>query len=218
MLLRTLLSGDLKNGLIVFLLMLPAVCLCLSAHEAAHGLMAWALGDRTAKDAGRITLDPMAHLDPAGFLCMLLIGFGWAQPVPVNIGNFKIQNRKLGMALTALAGPVCNLLMAAIFIALSIPAQMVSGQVGYALTLFCYYTSMLSVSLGVFNLIPIYPLDGSRLLDAVLPMKWMMFLRKHQAIFLLLLVAVLWFGLLSVVTNAVYGWIATGVYTLFGLF
>ncbi len=216
MLLRLFLNGDFKNGLITLLLMLPAVCLCLSAHEAAHGLMAYALGDRTAKDAGRLTLDPMAHMDPAGFLCMLLIGFGWAQPVPVNIGNFKIKNRKLGMALTALAGPACNLLMAAVFIALSIPAQMIGGKAGYILVLFCYYASLLSVSLGVFNLIPIYPLDGSRLLDAVLPLKWMMFLRKHQAVFLLILVAILWFGLLSVVTSAVYGWIATGVYALLG--
>lgn len=216
MLLRSFLSGDLRSALLVLLLMLPAVCLCLSAHEAAHGLAALALGDRTAKDEGRITLDPMAHIDPAGFLCMLLIGFGWARPVPVDIGQFRIKNRKVGMALTALAGPLCNLLMAAVFIALSIPTQFLDGKAGYILTMFCFYVAQLSVSLGVFNLLPIYPLDGSRLLDAVLPMKYMMFMRKHQAVLLLIVIAVLWFGLLSTVTGAVYSWMATGIYALFG--
>lgn len=216
MLLRLLLSGDLKNALIAFLLLLPAVAISLSAHEAAHGLAALALGDHTAKDAGRITLDPMAHFDMAGFLCMLLIGFGWAKPVPVDVGQFRIKNRKWGMALTALAGPLCNILIAVLFIALSIPCQMVGGTTGYILTLFCYYISQLSVALGIFNMIPIYPLDGSRLLDAILPLKYMMFVRRHQAVLLLIVIAVLWFGLLSVVTNTVYGWLTAGIYSLFG--
>ena len=110
MLWRSLLSGDLRSAFITLALSLPAIVLCLSVHEAAHGGAAYMLGDRTARDSGRLTLSPMAHIDPVGFLCLLLFGFGWARPVPVNISNFK--NRRTGMAATALAGPVANFVTA----------------------------------------------------------------------------------------------------------
>ena len=110
LLLRSLLSGDLRSAFITLALSLPAIVLCLSVHEAAHGGVACLLGDRTARDSGRLTLSPMAHIDPVGFLCLLLFGFGWARPVPVNISNFK--NRRTGMAATALAGPVANFVTA----------------------------------------------------------------------------------------------------------
>ena len=90
------------SAFITLALSLPAIVLCLSIHETAHGGAAYLLGDRTARDSGRVTLSPMAHIDPIGFLCLLLFGFGWARPVPVNIANFR--NRRWGMALTALAG------------------------------------------------------------------------------------------------------------------
>ena len=97
MLLRTLLSGDLRAALITLALSLPAVVMCLSVHEAAHGAAAYLMGDRTARDSGRLTLSPLAHIDPFGFLCLLLFGFGWARPVPVNISNFK--NRRTTVTL-----------------------------------------------------------------------------------------------------------------------
>ncbi len=103
-------SGDIRSAFITLALSLPAIVLCLSIHETAHGGAAYLLGDRTARDSGRVTLSPMAHIDPIGFLCLLLFGFGWARPVPVNIGNFR--NRRWGMALTALAGPVSNFITA----------------------------------------------------------------------------------------------------------
>ena len=88
MLMNSLFSGGIRGLLITLLLTLPAVILCLSIHETCHGLAAYALGDRTAANQGRLTLDPMAHIDPMGFLCMLLLGFGWAMPVPVNTSKF----------------------------------------------------------------------------------------------------------------------------------
>ena len=109
MLMNSLFSGGIRGLLITLLLTLPAVILCLSIHETCHGLAAYALGDRTAANQGRLTLDPMAHIDPMGFLCMLLLGFGWAKPVPVNTSNFK--NRRAGMAIVAAAGPVSNFLI-----------------------------------------------------------------------------------------------------------
>ena len=103
-------SGDLRSAFITLALSLPAIVLCLSIHEAAHGGAAYLLGDRTAHDSGRLTLSPLAHIDPVGFICLLLFGFGWARPVPVNISNFK--NRRTGMAVTALAGPAANFVTA----------------------------------------------------------------------------------------------------------
>ena len=110
LLLRAILRGDLRTAFITLALSLPAIVLCLSVHEAAHGAAAYLLGDRTARNAGRVTLSPLAHIDPMGFVCLLLFGFGWARPVPVNISNFK--NRRWGMALTALAGPLSNFVTA----------------------------------------------------------------------------------------------------------
>ena len=110
MLFNLIRSGNLRDMFIGLLLGLPAVIICLSFHETAHGLVAYWLGDRTAKASGRLTLDPMAHIDPWGFVCMLLLGFGWAKPVPINISNLK--NRRIGMGLVAAAGPFANFLMA----------------------------------------------------------------------------------------------------------
>ena len=101
MLLDLILGGDVRALLIGVLIGIPAVVICLSFHEAAHGFAAYLLGDRTAQASGRLTLDPLAHIDPWGFVCMLLLGFGWARPVPVNISHFK--NRRLGMGVTVIA-------------------------------------------------------------------------------------------------------------------
>lgn len=204
MLLNLLLAGNLREAMIAFLLLLPAVGICLSVHEFSHGLVAYALGDNTAKNSGRLTLNPLAHLNKAGFLCMLLIGFGWANPVPVNISNFKYKNKKIQMALVAFAGPFSNMLLAIIFIVLSFLASMVSGAFGKTLVMFCQYVSMLSVLLAIFNLIPIYPFDGSRILDWLLPLKYSMLLRKYQSIFMIMLIAIIWFGGLSGVADTVY--------------
>ncbi len=143
-----------------------AVLLAITLHELAHGYVAYCLGDNTAKAAGRLTLNPLAHLDPIGALMMLIAGFGWAKPVPVNPFFFKGDRRK-GMMLVSVAGPAINLVVA--YIAYAI---FVAGN-GFYHSPFLYqflnYCIILNVYLAVFNLIPVPPLDGSKILAGFLP-------------------------------------------------
>lgn len=209
MLWNALRSGNLQMAIIYLALSLPSVVLCLSVHEAAHGATAALLGDRTARDSGRVTLSPLAHIDPWGFACLLLFGFGWARPVPVNISNFK--NRRVGMALTALAGPVSNLLLAFVFFCLyGVISTMHANSVLLTIALFCQVVGTMSIGLGVFNLIPVHPLDGSRVLDAFLPFSWSQKLQKYQTVILLVFIAALWFGWL----DRIIGFVTAGVMTL----
>ena len=152
-----------------FMIRVLAILLCFPVHESAHAWVAWKLGDPTGKEAGRISLNPLVHMELWGTLCFLLLGIGYAKPVPVNIGNFR--KPKQGFALTALAGPVSNLIMALICLIL-VKITYTAGTflpfyaiVGEGLI----YAAYLNVTLAVFNMIPIPPLDGSRLVTAVLP-------------------------------------------------
>lgn len=168
-------------------------------HECAHGLAAYKLGDRTAKNQGRLTLNPLAHVDYVGSLMILILGFGWAKPVPVSARNFK--NPKRDMALTALAGPVANLLAAIVCgllyngtvtimikacgakmagSALLIPNNLAFMK--YVLLLFSFLM-IINIALAVFNLIPIPPLDGSKILMAFLPDKTVYKMYQYQTYF-----------------------------------
>jgi len=163
-------TGNYIEAIIAILSRCFVVFCCLPIHELAHGLMADKLGDHTARNQGRLTFNPFAHLNPIGTIMIFLFGIGYANPVPVNPNNFK--NPKKGMALTALAGPVSNLLMS--FISLFFYYGIVytvglGNTVLYAIAYFFYFSASVNVTLAVFNLIPIPPLDGSRVLLAVLP-------------------------------------------------
>lgn len=163
-------SSILSTVLIRFLAAVPVLLIALPFHECAHGYTAYLLGDDTAKKAGRLTLNPFRHLDLVGSLGILFLGFGWANPVPVNPYNFK--RRKGDMAITALAGPLANMLLAFIaLLFLALLRRFAGGtSMAYAyLDFFIQYFAMLNISLGVFNLIPLPPLDGSRLLAVLLP-------------------------------------------------
>lgn len=157
-------SSTIYNVIINVLVLFTA----FPVHECAHAYAAHRLGDDTAKYQGRMTLNPLAHLDLMGTIMMVLVGFGWAKPVPINPNNFK--NRKVGMALSALAGPVSNLLMA--YVAMVVykliyfyaPYSDIMNNVFY---MFGYLVS-LNVGLAVFNLIPVPPLDGSRVFSMFL--------------------------------------------------
>ena len=188
MLIQLLRQGmDFTSVIIYILSVLMIIFLINPIHECAHGFMAYKLGDRTAKNSGRHTLNPMAHLDYMGAITMLIIGFGWAKPVPVNPRNFK--KPRLGMLLTALAGPVSNLLAAILggLIMNTIYTIMIKNgsfiyynnsiylNLGYELGamkyvfLFIEFFILINISLAIFNLIPIPPLDGSKILFSFLP-------------------------------------------------
>ena len=204
-------SGDLRSAFITLALSLPVIVLCLSIHEAAHGGAAYLLGDRTAHDSGRLTLSPLAHIDPVGFICLLLFGFGWARPVPVNISNFK--NRRTGMAVTALAGPAANFVTAFIAYCLYFVVWIYGNSVFMqVLGEFLAIVASMSVGLGVFNLIPVHPLDGSRVLDAYLPFSWSLKLQRYQPVIILVFIFALWRGWLDIVmmrvSNIILGWAA----------
>lgn len=209
--LNSLLSGgDIKSFLVSFMLSLPIVLLSLSVHETAHGYVAYRLGDPTARSLGRLTLNPIKHIDPIGFICMALFGFGWAKPVPINTRYFK--NPKSGMALTGLAGPVSNLLLAFLFAVLwrieltvysAVQITEFSGTVFYLLETFLYLGIRLNITLAVFNLIPVPPLDGSRIFLVLLPTEtYFKIMRYEKYIYIVLMVALL-FGLLDTPINFV---------------
>ena len=182
------------------LAVLVIVLAVLPLHECAHGWVAEKLGDNTAKYSGRLTLNPLPHIDPIGALCILLFGFGWAKPVPVNSRNFK--NPKAGMAVTALAGPVSNLLAAIVGgillnLVLVIWGGALTGVLYWVYLFFSYYISI-NVGLAAFNLIPIPPLDGSKILAAFLPNKALYKFYQYQNIFAVVMLLLLWVGVLDV--------------------
>lgn len=151
------------------------IMVILPFHELAHGFVAYKLGDDTAKRQGRLTFNPLAHINYMGAVCLLLVGFGWAEPVPVNY--YRLKNPKRDMALVALAGPVANLIAAVVGellvnLFLVIVPLSNSDTVWYsAVVVFFYYYVQVNVNLAVFNLIPLPPLDGSKILGAFLPEK-----------------------------------------------
>ena len=170
----------------------PAL-LCIMIHEICHGAAAYALGDRTAATQGRLSLNPLRHVDWLGLVMLAVFHFGWAKPVSVDMRNFKHPKRD--MAITALAGPVSNFLLAAL--AMFIYGLLWRGLYGSSLGSFCIrllsYTAILSISLGLFNLIPIPPLDGSKVLFSFLPDRAyvrLMVLEKY-GMFLLLALALI---------------------------
>lgn len=192
------------------MLSLPIVLLSLSLHETAHGYVASKLGDPTARSLGRLTLNPLKHIDPIGFICMVLFGFGWAKPVPINTRYFKKPKRD--MALTGAAGPISNLLLAFVFalfmrVELSIAARaeltQFTYQIFFWLETFLYLGIRLNVSLAVFNLIPIPPLDGSRIFLTLLPSRLYFSIMKYEKYIYLVLMAALFFGLLDTPINYV---------------
>ena len=169
-----LIRNGLTMDLVVNMLARIFIIFCvLPFHEFAHAFVAQKFGDDTARLKGRLTLNPLAHVDPFGALMIILAGFGYAKPVPINVGRFKRGKRKQQMALVALAGPVSNVIMAFIcmLVFMGIQRFSMSPYVGmpYYLTLFFNYACSINISLAVFNLLPIPPLDGSRILNAFLP-------------------------------------------------
>ena len=175
---------------IIFIFIILILLCSIVVHEVSHGLMADYLGDPTARLAGRLTLNPLKHLDPIGSVLVPLIliisrvgiVFGWAKPVPIN--PFNLRDKVYGQAKVAIAGPLANLLIALIFgIALRFLPFLFSGQTGTNLTIIFSYIVWINLILAIFNLLPIPPLDGSHILFAFLPERFedlKMFLIQYQ--------------------------------------
>ena len=194
---------DLLNGntdglrlIITFFSRLFVIFCTMPIHEYAHALIATKLGDQTPRLSGRLTLNPMAHISPMGAIMMLLCGFGYAKPVSVNPRNFK--DTKKGMAITALAGPVANLLMGFVFITCSVYMSILvkNSLIIYAIYNFLLFAGVLNVNLAVFNLLPIPPLDGSRILQLLIPAKYYYKFLEYEryvtiVVFILILTGVL---------------------------
>ena len=177
------------DRLVYYLLSAVAALIALTVHEYCHGYAAYKLGDDTAKNFGRLTLNPIKHIDPYGAICMVLFHVGWAKPVPVNARNFK--DPKKGFAITAAAGPASNLILgffsALIYLvvfALVRDLTFTSKTFGYLLisnTLsFLFIFHSINIGLGLFNLLPIPPFDGSRLLNLFLPPKTYFAIMKYE--------------------------------------
>ena len=193
------------------LITIPAVLLALTFHEAAHGFVAYKLGDTTARDCGRLTLNPFRHIDPLGLLCMVLLRFGWAKPVPVDPRRFRHPRRD--MALVAVAGPLINVLLSFVgvlfyyLLALYFPTSAFADAMGS----FFVVTAVLSAGFAVFNLIPLPPLDGSRILGMLLPPKWAYYLMRYERYVQLALVLLLITGVLSAPLAAAQGLLLGGI-------
>ena len=167
-------------------LMLPAIILGLTFHEYAHGKVADLLGDHTARNLGRLTLNPISHIDPVGFIMLIIAKFGWAKPIPVNPYNLRGDKRQ-AMLLVSLAGPATNIILAVI--SAVVLGAIYNLHLPYANEMISYMI-VINVILGIFNLIPIPPLDGSKILAGLLPGRqdWLYSLEAYGAILLILLV------------------------------
>lgn len=188
------------------------VLLCLTVHETCHGLAALALGDPTAKRMHRLSFNPIRHIDWLGLASMVICGFGWAKPVPVDMRYFK--KPKTGMAVTALAGPVSNFLLALLLL---LTASLMAGLAPVSavtawLFSFLNSTAVLSIGLGLFNLVPIPPLDGSKVLFSLLPERAYYTLMRYERYGMLILLLIMWLDIggryLSNAIYTVYLWMA----------
>ena len=180
--------------------------ICITLHELSHGLVAYKLGDDTAKRAGRLTLNPLKHLDPIGLLRMLTVHFGYAKPVPVNMNKFK--NPKRDMAITALAGPASNVLITVVFLLLyGALYRPLGGSRGGAYVLdMLQLTAYISMGYAIFNMLPVPPLDGSNVVFSLLDEGSYRSLMRYERYGSLILLALVWSGVLGRPLSAAIRW------------
>lgn len=210
MLFSLLSSGDIKLAIIQLLLSVPIVLIALSCHEAAHAYAAYKMGDRTAFNLGRMTINPAKHLDLMGTIFMIAFGFGWAKPVPINPRNF--DNPKKGMAITGIAGPIANFILGVIgtilcvvtsFLQIKLLGTAQISELGvnmfYIAHVFFYLFAMYNFVFMVFNLIPVPPFDGSRFVTAFLPPRLYFKLMQYERYTFIIILAI------SLIMSRVFG-------------
>lgn len=191
-----------------FLYKLPALLIAITIHEYSHGLTAYKLGDPTPKHAGRLTLNPLAHLDPVGAFMLFIFRFGWAKPVPINPLYFS--NRKIGIFLVSIAGPLSNLLIS--ILSIIILRFITPGSVIYNLLILIYWFNL---SLCIFNLIPLSPLDGSHILYSLLPQKYYLYLQQFDQIGQIILFILLITGVIGHILNPILNMVNNVILHLF---
>jgi len=193
---------------------IPAALICITVHESAHGFVASRLGDPTAVSKGRVSLNPLRHIDPIGLFMLMVVGFGWAKPVPVDIRYFRKPKRD--MALTALAGPMSNFLLA--YLAVMLYAVMVffapDSTFSDIVRNTFLYTAVVSVGLGLFNLIPISPLDGSKIIALVLPDNIYYRLLRYERYGFIVLLVIMYMGAFNGILYDARQWVINGMWTL----
>lgn len=211
---RDIMTNGFSLSTIVSLMARVFVVFCvMPIHEYAHALVATKLGDETARLSGRLTLNPLAHLDLLGSVMIFLVGFGYAKPVPVNPRNFK--DPKAGMGITAAAGPISNIIMAIAFMLLRNGAAAAYASTGSTVasvaSMFFFYAAYVNVTLGVFNLVPVPPLDGSRILGLFLPSKYYFKLMQYERYIMIAVLVLMFTGLLSAPISLISGGIMNGI-------
>lgn len=210
-------------NLLVTMLTIPGVLIAITFHEFAHGYAATKLGDSTPKDQGRLSLNPLAHMDPIGTFMLLFAGFGWGKPVEVNPRNY---NRTIPMAradaIVSIAGPLMNFILAILFtiiyfLIIKFVPVIKTATMGAYILLLVKYIIAINVGLGVFNLIPLPPLDGSKILKNFLSYNARNWFESRENIFYLAFI-VLWIsGLLSYIISPVIGIVQSGIFNLVGV-
>ncbi|MBF7097140.1 site-2 protease family protein [Alkalibacter sp. M17DMB] len=197
------------NNIKDFIYIVPALLISLTFHELAHGLVAYKLGDPTAKSMGRLTLNPIKHIDPTGLLMLFLFRFGWAKPVVYNPEYF--ENKKMGTLLVALAGPVANVIIATISMGLLIATNGIWSS-------FLGMLFQFNVVFAVFNMLPVPPLDGSKVLASILPENLSFFIWKYEKIGYMILLGLAVSGMVSKIIFPIYNYLAVGIINLVQIF
>ena len=208
-------------GLINLIMTIPGVLIAITFHEFAHGLAAYKLGDNTAKMEGRLSLNPLDHLDPIGTILLLVAGFGWGKPVHVNPSNYtrRISMEK-GEAIVSIAGPAMNILIAIIFTLIYCAIYKFAGlafltsTVGSIILSLIFNTIAINIGLGIFNLIPLPPLDGSKIIMPFLPYNAKQWFRSNEMIFYFIFVAIWVLGIAGVIISPVINTVLTGMVNL----
>ena len=213
------------NYLLVKILMLPGVIIAITFHEFAHAYAADKLGDYTPRSQGRLNLNPLTHIDPIGFILLLLAGFGWGKPVQINPRNFDNKvSLRTGEAIVSFAGPLMNFILAIIFMILTVAIQFFAPDTTLFNVLYsiCSFSCVINIGLGIFNLIPLPPLDGSKILKNFLPYNAVNWFENNERIIYIIFLVIWITGIssfiLTPIFNAVYSglnWLVLNIFELF---